>query len=242
MWQETKRGLFKHFVFNDIDQTRLFIGESLKIAKKLQYYFRLEVEYKMVQIWLTNNGKIEQNQITQQIAESIDALLDTELIKNYDNDDINSKLDPNSNLNKNKENNNLKYLKLYTDGGSRGNPGPSSSGYVIFDQNDNIIEQKGVYLGVTTNNQAEYTALKLGLERCLSLGSINVDVFMDSLLVVNQMNGIFKIRNRDLWPIHDNIKKIITKFKKVKFQHVPRELNKLADAEVNKALDSKLSI
>jgi ribonuclease HI/pterin-4a-carbinolamine dehydratase len=242
MWQETKRGLFKQFVFNDIDQTRLFIGESLKIAKKLQYYFRLEVEYKMVQIWLTNNGKIEQNQITQQIAESIDALLDTELIKNYDNDDINSKLDPNSNLNKNKENNNLKYLKLYTDGGSRGNPGPSSSGYVIFDQNDNIIEQKGVYLGVTTNNQAEYTALKLGLERCLSLGSINVDVFMDSLLVVNQMNGIFKIRNRDLWPIHDNIKKIITKFKKVKFQHVPRELNKLADAEVNKALDSKLSI
>jgi ribonuclease HI/pterin-4a-carbinolamine dehydratase len=242
MWQETKRGLFKQFVFNDIDQTRLFIGESLKIAKKWQYYFRLEVEYKMVQIWLTNNGKIEQNQITQQIAESIDALLDTELIKNYDNDDINSKLDPNSNLNKNKENNNLKYLKLYTDGGSRGNPGPSSSGYVIFDQNDNIIEQKGVYLGVTTNNQAEYTALKLGLERCLSLGSINVDVFMDSLLVVNQMNGIFKIRNRDLWPIHDNIKKIITKFKKVKFQHVPRELNKLADAEVNKALDSKLSI
>ena len=59
---------------------------------------------------------------------------------------------------------------------------------------------------------------------------------MDSLLVVNQMKGIFKVKNSDLWPIHDAIKNLATKFEKVNFQHVPRELNKLADAAVNRAL------
>ncbi len=64
---------------------------------------------------------------------------------------------------------------------------------------------------------------------------------MDSLLVINQMKGIFKVRNRDLWPIHDAIKGLVTKFRKVTFQHVPRELNKLADAAVNRAIDEALA-
>jgi ribonuclease HI len=67
-----------------------------------------------------------------------------------------------------------------------------------------------------------------------------IDVYMDSMLVVNQMKGIFKVKNRDLWPIHDAIKELVGKFDEVHFAHVPRELNKLADAAVNRALDEHL--
>ncbi len=131
-------------------------------------------------------------------------------------------------------------VMLYTDGGSRGNPGPSASGYVVFDDQQKLLVSKGVYLGITTNNQAEYTALKLALEEAKNLGAKEVTVYMDSLLVVNQMKGIYKVRNRDLWPIHDAIKQLSKHFEHISFTQVPRELNKLADAEVNKALDEKL--
>src|SRR4029079_11192883 len=93
-------------------------------------------------------------------------------------------------------------VKIFADGGSRGNPGPSASGFVVLDMEDSVLVDKGVYLGVTTNNVAEYTALKLALEECQKLGAQEVDVYMDSLLAVNQMKGIFKVKNRDLWPIH----------------------------------------
>ena len=129
-------------------------------------------------------------------------------------------------------------IKLYADGGSRGNPGPSASGYVLMTMEDVIIHKNGVYLGVTTNNQAEYQALKLGMEEAIKLGSNEVNVFMDSLLVINQLKGIYKIRNRDLWPIYESINSLSRKFRKVTFNHVPRELNKLADREVNIALDN----
>jgi ribonuclease HI len=111
----------------------------------------------------------------------------------------------------------IKEVKLFTDGGSRGNPGPSSSGYAIFDMDGNTIEKGGEYLGVTTNNQAEYQAVKLGLE----------------------MNSIFKIKNRDLWPIHQAIKDLKSEFEKVTFTHVPREMNKIADEQVNIILDNE---
>jgi ribonuclease HI len=128
-------------------------------------------------------------------------------------------------------------IKMYADGGSRGNPGPSAAGFVVVDSNDKVVVKKGIYLGVTTNNQAEYQALKLGLEEALRMGARNVDAYMDSLLVVNQMRGIFKVRNRDLWPIHAAIKELEKKFKSISYTHVPRALNKLADAAVNEALD-----
>lgn len=129
--------------------------------------------------------------------------------------------------------------KLYCDGGSRGNPGPSAGGYVLFDDNDRVVYENGKYLGITTNNQAEYHSLKGGLEKSIELGVANLDVYMDSLLVVNQMKGIFKIRNRDLWPIHDAITKLLPRFKNVSFHHVPRELNKEADRLVNETLDNQ---
>jgi ribonuclease HI len=107
---------------------------------------------------------------------------------------------------------------------------------------DTVLVEQGVYLGITTNNQAEYTALKIALEECRRLCVKEVFVHMDSLLVVNQMKGIFKIRNRELWPIHQSIKDLVKCFVHVDFVHVPRELNKLADAAVNRAMDKELGI
>jgi ribonuclease HI len=129
------------------------------------------------------------------------------------------------------------HVTLYADGGSRGNPGPSACGYVLLDDQDTVLVDKGVYLGITTNNQAEYQGLKSGLEEARRMGAREVDVRLDSLLVVNQMRGVFKVKNRDLWPIHQSIKELVTGFRKVTFTHVPRELNRLADAAVNRALD-----
>jgi ribonuclease HI len=132
----------------------------------------------------------------------------------------------------------LREAKMYADGGSRGNPGPSASGYAIMQMDGQIVVKKGIYLGVTTNNQAEYQALKLGMEEAKAMGVQELHVYMDSLLVVNQMLGRFKVKNRDLWPIHESIKALTATFQHVSFTHVPRELNKIADAEVNEALDA----
>lgn len=131
-------------------------------------------------------------------------------------------------------------VKLFADGGSRGNPGPSAAGYVLYDMNDSMLGREGVYLGITTNNQAEYLALKLGLEAAKRHGARVVHVFLDSLLVVNQMTGKFKVKNRDLWPIHEAIKELVATFETVQFTHVPRELNKEADDAVNEAMDGEI--
>ncbi len=135
----------------------------------------------------------------------------------------------------------IKKVKVFADGGSRGNPGPSASGFVIIDADtDKVIVDKAIYLGVTTNNQAEYLALKFALEEARSMGAREVHVFLDSLLVVNQMNGSYKVSNRDLWPLHDAIKELVTGFARVTYAHVPRAQNSLADAAVNRALDEHL--
>ncbi|MGD8374081.1 MAG: ribonuclease HI family protein [Candidatus Woesebacteria bacterium] len=130
-------------------------------------------------------------------------------------------------------------VMISTDGGSRGNPGPSASGFVILNDSEETIYEGGKYLGITTNNQAEYQAVKLALEKALELGARVAEFKIDSLLIVNQMSGIYQIKNRDLWPIYTNIKDLISKFDKVTFKHVPRELNKEADAMVNRILDER---
>lgn len=128
-------------------------------------------------------------------------------------------------------------LIVYTDGGSRGNPGPSASGFVIQNMREEPIYSGGKYLGITTNNQAEYQAVKLALEKAAELKAKRLSFRLDSQLVVNQINGIFQIKNRDLWPIHQSIKQLISGFEKVSFTHVRREFNQDADAMVNKILD-----
>jgi ribonuclease HI len=127
-------------------------------------------------------------------------------------------------------------LSLYANGGSRGNPGPSACGYVVMD-NDKILVKRGIYLGVTTNNQAEYIALKLGLEELQKIGTERVHVYMDSLLVINQMLGVYKVKNRDLWPINDVTQVLAKSFKRINFTHVPRSMNKIAGSAVDEVLD-----
>jgi mutator protein MutT len=133
--------------------------------------------------------------------------------------------------------NDTSHAIIYSDGGSRGNPGPSAAGFVIMRPNGEVIVQDGAYLGVTTNNLAEYQGLLLGLERALAIGVKTIDFRLDSLLVVNQMNGVYKIKNRELWPIHERIKELLPTFDKVTFSHVRRERNQLADGMVNKILN-----
>lgn len=129
-------------------------------------------------------------------------------------------------------------LIAYSDGGSRGNPGPSASGFVIMNEHEDVLHQGGMYLGITTNNQAEYHGIRLGLEKALEMKAKEVDFRMDSLLAVNQLNGIYKIKNRELWPIYERIKELAKEFDKVTFTHVRREFNQLADGMVNKILDA----
>jgi ribonuclease HI len=227
MWQETKHGLYKQFNFDNFKQAFDFMTKVAEIAEAQNHHPRWENEWSVVQIWLiTHEGNEKITDKDRQLADAIDGLVGSKQIIPQAKSTVKGS---------------YKKLKLFADGGSRGNPGPSASGYVIFDENENIIVDKGVYLGVTTNNQAEYTALKLALENCIELGATEVQVFMDSLLVVNQMKGIFKVKNRDLWPIHDSIATTAKALKQITYKHVPREFNKLADAAVNRALDDELA-
>ncbi len=195
-----------------------------ELAEEAQHHPRWENEWSVVQIWLiTHEGGKKITDKDYEMAEAIDELVAGRPAA--------ADVEPHP-----------EKVKVFADGGSRGNPGPSASGFVVLDLEDTILVDKGVYLGVTTNNQAEYTALKLALEECLKMGVREVQVYLDSLLVVNQMKGIFKVKNRDLWPIHDAIRQMAEKFEKISFSHVPREFNKLADAAVNRALDQQLGI
>lgn len=127
-------------------------------------------------------------------------------------------------------------LKIFTDGGSRGNPGPSASGVVILTPDDEVLEAFGVFLGHNTNNFAEYSALKFGLEAVGKYQPEVVECYLDSELVVKQLNGIYRIKNPELRPIFNEIQALSKRFT-ASFTHVRREYNRLADAEVNKALD-----
>lgn len=227
-WTETKHGLYKQFNFENFKEAFAFMTRVAELAEEHQHHPRWENEWSVVQIWLSTHeadGAITDKDRT--LAAAIDDVVSTKR-------SVQAALD----LHPGK----VEKMKMFADGGSRGNPGPSASGYVLYDKEDNVLVDEGVYLGITTNNQAEYTALKLGLERALKEGAREIEVYMDSLLVVNQMKGIFKVKNRDLWPIHDAIKQMVPKFEKISFGHVPRELNKAADAAVNRALDDQLGI
>jgi ribonuclease HI len=132
----------------------------------------------------------------------------------------------------------VEHLIIHTDGGSRGNPGPSAAGYVIMDESGKSLEDGGEYLGITTSNQAEYQAVRLALEQAAKYYPRVITFHIDSELVVRQMNGQYQIKNRDLWPIHARIKLLLQRYHKVSFIHVYRERNTLADAKVNSILDA----
>ncbi len=127
-------------------------------------------------------------------------------------------------------------FKLFTDGGARGNPGPSGIGGILY-KNDKILDSFSEYIGEGTNNQAEYTAILRGVELALKH---NIDIlvcYLDSELVVKQLKREYKVKNKELGKIFIKIYNLTLKFKKITFHHIKREKNKEADALVNKALD-----
>jgi ribonuclease HI len=129
-------------------------------------------------------------------------------------------------------------VHLFTDGGSRGNPGPAACGYVILDTQGKVIEQKGTYVGEATNNYAEYQGLLHGLERCKKLGASSVSCFLDSELVVKQMTGEYRVKHPDLRPLWEQARSYFIHFQSLTFTAIRREKNKEADRMVNEALDS----
>lgn len=128
-------------------------------------------------------------------------------------------------------------ITINVDGASRGNPGPSGIGYCITDNNGHIIERGGEFIGFATSRVAEYYALRKGIDRAIELGYKTAKFISDSLMVVNQLNGIFQIKNRDILPVYEDIQKKLDNFEAVSFTHVPRSKNVIADSEANDAID-----
>lgn len=128
---------------------------------------------------------------------------------------------------------------LFTDGGSRGNPGPAASAAVLQDAEGNVIAQEGKYLGEATNNIAEYEGLLLGFALAKKHGIEELKLHMDSELVVMQMNGAYRVKEARLKEKWEEAKKQRDSFKDIKIIHVRREKNKLADALVNEILDAE---
>ena len=131
-------------------------------------------------------------------------------------------------------------VTINVDGASRGNPGPSGIGYCIHDESGKIIEQGGEFIGFATSRMAEYYAMRKGLERALELGYKRVRFLSDSLMVVNQLDGIFRIKNKDTMSIYQDIQSKIPEFEAISFTHVPRSENVIADSEANHAIDGIL--
>ena len=127
--------------------------------------------------------------------------------------------------------------KIFTDGGSRGNPGPSGAGGVIVDPQGNTVAEVSEFLGIQTNNYSEYQALRLTLIKAIELNIVDIDVFMDSKLIVEQLEGRWKIKNENLKVIYLQIKELLKSFEKVTFKHILRHFNKPADALANRAMD-----
>lgn len=128
---------------------------------------------------------------------------------------------------------------LQSDGGARGNPGPAGIGAVLF-QDGKKIAEISEYIGKTTNNQAEYRALLAGLARAQKLGITEIHCFLDSKLVVEQMNRKWRVKDALLAKTFLKVWDFQKYFKKITFSHIPREKNHLADFLVNKALDEAL--
>ena len=130
-------------------------------------------------------------------------------------------------------------LTLYTDGGSRNNPGPSATGVVIKDEKGQVVAAYGEYLGKQTNNYAEYSAMISALKKAHELGATEVACIADSKLVIEQLKGNWKVKEPTLQKLWLQAWNLLQKFKKYSLAHTLRAGYKEADAEVNKILDNR---
>ena len=133
-------------------------------------------------------------------------------------------------------------LVVWTDGGARGNPGPAGYGVVVTDGRGEELAELSEGIGWATNNVAEYRGVLAGLELARSLGARRVVVRADSLLVVNQQLGRWKVKNQGLRPLADEARRLARQFERVRWQHVPRERNRRADELANRAMDEQGSV
>ncbi len=128
-------------------------------------------------------------------------------------------------------------LIVYSDGAARGNPGPAGAGGIIKDMSGEVLAEISEYLGETTNNVAEYKALILTLEKALQYGKDEVEIYLDSELLVRQLTGAYKVKNEGLKPLFERVRQLLTAFNKASIEHVYRSENARADKLANGAID-----
>jgi ribonuclease HI len=134
-----------------------------------------------------------------------------------------------------------KALSLFTDGACRGNPGQGGAGAVLMGGNGEVVGTAKKFLGHCTNNIAEYQALILGLGEALGRGATAISIYLDSELLVRQIQGIYRVKNPDLKPLMAEIRELLDRFDTWKVEHVPRRENALADELANEAIDETLT-
>jgi len=138
---------------------------------------------------------------------------------------------------------NAKHNKLiiYADGGARGNPGPAGIGVVIMNEQKKVVDQVSKYIGEATNNQAEYQALLAALDKAKELGAKELEIFLDSELLVKQLNRQYRVKDKDLALLFVKVYNAVLGFNKVTFKHIRREQNIEADKLVNLVIDRAVS-
>lgn len=131
----------------------------------------------------------------------------------------------------------MKAVTIYTDGASRGNPGDAGIGVVVAAEDGTILREIGEYIGKTTNNVAEYSALIRGLREAIDLGADAINISTDSQLMVFQLTGIYKVKSPNLKPFYQEAINLLQRFRKVSISHVVRDLNKRADQLANEGVN-----
>jgi ribonuclease HI len=131
-------------------------------------------------------------------------------------------------------------MRVYSDGAARGNPGLSGAGAVLVEPSGQVVDRLGKFLGIQTNNFAEYMGLLLGLRRAKQLGVREVEIYADSELMIRQLGGRYQVKSPSLRPLYEEALKLLNDFSRVKLVHVPREMNAAADEMSNRAIDERM--
>ncbi|MGA1862334.1 ribonuclease HI family protein [Deferribacter thermophilus] len=129
-----------------------------------------------------------------------------------------------------------KTIKIYTDGASSGNPGPSGIGFVIYNENGEKLKEYSEYIGLATNNIAEYSALIRALEFLKDKENLKINIFTDSELLVKQLKGLYKVKSKNLKYLYEKVISLLSLFE-YELHHIPREENKIADNLAKKAVE-----
>lgn len=134
----------------------------------------------------------------------------------------------------------LARVRVYSDGAARGNPGLAGASAILVEPSGQVVDRLGKFLGRQTNNYAEYMGLLLGLRRAKELAVAEVEVFADSELMLRQLGGRYQVKSPTLKPLYQEALRLLNDFERVKFVHVPREMNRAADEMSNRAIDERM--